>query len=147
MMWFLELPAKITPRPSCRALSDSFIQWTRARIQAAHTCLIDYPDLQIVLNSNLARKTNIGRELSFYSETVSFEFSHFTRVTLVYFDPARRAARVPAARVQHIDPGILLDREDEPLSVFNVDRGKTFYRQFGHTDRIISSSDGPPREP
>jgi hypothetical protein len=66
--------------------------------------------VQIVLNSNLARKTNVGREFSFDGETISFEFSHFTGLTFENFDAARRAARVSAAAVKNVDTGIFKDQ-------------------------------------
>ena len=97
MMCFLGIPAKITPRPTCGAIGDLFVEWARARIQATHARLIDNLHLQIALNSDLAGKASVGCELSFDGETISFEFAHFTWVSLENFNPAGRAARVAAA--------------------------------------------------
>ena len=53
---------------------------------------------------------------------------------------ARRAPRVPAAGVQLIDVDVLFEREHEALTVFHLDRGITFNRQFGHRVIIVNSA-------
>ena len=58
------------------------------------------------MDANLARKSDVGRELRFHREAVSFELTHFTRLTLEDLDAAGGAARVAAAAVKYVDAGV-----------------------------------------
>ena len=55
---------------------------------------------------NLTRQTNVGCELGFDGEAISFELAHFTRIAFENFDAASGAACVAAAAVKNVDTGI-----------------------------------------
>lgn len=80
-----------------------FINWSWAGVHAAYTDLVDDTYLQVVLNVNLTRQTNIRRELSFNRETIALEFSHLTGIAFKHFNTTRRATRIAPAPVQYVN--------------------------------------------
>jgi hypothetical protein len=68
-------------------------------------------------------RTNVGRELRFHGEAVSFELAHFTGLTFENLNATSGAARVAAAAVQDVD-ACVFDGEYEFLSVrwFSFDK-------------------------
>jgi hypothetical protein len=87
--------------------------WTR--INTAHAGLVYDTNFQVALDVNLARQASVGGELSFHSETVSFELCHFTGFTLDDLDAAGGAFSVAAATVKNVNSRIF-NRQNEFLS-------------------------------
>jgi hypothetical protein len=59
--------------------------------------------------SNLARKTNVVREVSFHGQTIPFEFAHLARVACENFNAASGATGVTTTAMENVDSSILDD--------------------------------------
>ena len=94
--------------------TDSLIYRTGAGVHAACADLIDNADLQIAVDANLARESNVRRELGFNSEPIAFEIAHFARLALKDLDAASSATRIATATVKNVDTSIF-QRQDEFL--------------------------------
>jgi hypothetical protein len=100
--------AKITPRPTSGANSPLalFIERTWTGVHAARAYLVDNADLEIAVDVNLARESNVWRELGFNSEAIAFEVSHFTGLAFEKLDAASGATSIAAAAVKDVDTGV-----------------------------------------
>jgi hypothetical protein len=108
-----------------------------AWIRAAAACQpADRTHNHVVIADDLTRQPD-AYETAFF-EARLLGHRHPRRFTVDELDTAGRAARVPAARVQDVDMRILLDRKDEALAIFNVNRGKAFDGQSRHEVAMLT---------
>jgi hypothetical protein len=75
-------------------------------VHASCADLIDNADLQIAVDANLARESNVRRELGFSSQAIAFEVPHFTGLAFEDLDPASGATSITAAAVKNVDTGV-----------------------------------------
>jgi hypothetical protein len=83
-----------------------FVERTWTGVHVARAYLVDDADLEIAVDANLARESNVRRELGFHREAIAFEFSHFAGLTFEELDAASRATSVTAAAVKNVDTGV-----------------------------------------
>src|SRR6185436_5614999 len=84
----------------------------------------------VVVTHDLTRQTHSCESLRFQSRLLRQR--HARRLAADELDAARRAARVAAAGVQHINLGILLDREYQSFAGLDIHSGKPFNGQLRH---------------
>ena len=89
-----------------------FVERTWAGVHAACAYLIDNADLQIAVDANLTRESNVRRELGFNSEAIAFEISHFTRLAFQDLDTTSGATRIAAATVKNVDTGVFKGQDE-----------------------------------
>ncbi|HUR36017.1 MAG TPA: hypothetical protein VM032_19575 [Vicinamibacterales bacterium] len=84
---------------------------------------------------DLAGQPNPGQAAS--GQTLLFGGGVRHRLAFDELDTARRAAGISAAGVQDIHVQIVLNRENEPLSIWDLNRPEPFHSQFWHTPTIV----------
>jgi hypothetical protein len=85
---------------------DLLIDGTWTGVHAARAYLVDDPDLEIAVNADLARESNIRRELGFHRKAITFEVHHFARFAFEHLDAASSATSIAATAVKNVDTGI-----------------------------------------
>ena len=112
--------------------------WTAAAFQPA-----DRSHGHIVIAFDLAGESDAGK--TFFCELRLFRQRHARRLAVDELDAARRAARVPPARVQDVDARILLDRQHETLALLHIDGREPFHGQLRHARYVnVSCWTWPP---
>src|SRR5690606_7373448 len=90
----------------------------------------DGADRHVAIDEDLAREADARQAAAL--EDLGLGLRHPLGLTRDELHAARRAARVAAAGVQLIDARVLLEREDEALSVGHAERAHSFDSQLGH---------------
>jgi hypothetical protein len=83
-----------------------FIERTWTGVHAAGAYLVDNTDLEIAVDANLARESNVWREFGFNSEAIAFEVAHFAWLAFQDLDAASGATSIAAAAVKNVDAGV-----------------------------------------
>lgn len=91
---------------------------------------------------NLARQADSGEPSG--GQTIALGDGVSRRLTLNELDTTCRAARVAAAGVQHVYFGVLLERQHETLTIWNIERSVPFNGQFRHRGSIVACASLPP---
>ena len=123
------------------------VHWTWASVHAACTCLVNYADVQITLNTDLAGQTHVRRKLGFDRKSIPFELSHFTRFAFQNLDATSGATSVPTATVKNIDTRVF-KRQHEFLSLRRVSFNRTsssFSGNFWHGTKYNHKRHKPQR--
>jgi hypothetical protein len=83
-----------------------------------------------VIANDLTRQPHANSSLR--QEHLSFRDGHARWFAFDEFDPAGRASRVTAAGMQLVDVRVLLERQHETLTIFDIKRSESFNGQLGH---------------
>src|SRR6185503_1697244 len=86
---------------------ELLVKGTRARIHSPNADLIDHTNVQVVMDSNLAREAHVIREFSLHGEAITFELAHFTGIARENFNTAGSATSVATTAMENVDSGIL----------------------------------------
>jgi len=96
----------------------------------------DAPDGHVPVADDLTAETHPGQALGL--EDLLLGFRHLVRLAGEELDPARRAAGVPAAGVELVDPGLVDQGQDEALPGRNLELADPFDRQQRHGSSLPS---------
>jgi hypothetical protein len=88
-------------------------------------------DAHIMVANDLATQPN-GAEQATSFEHIFFGDRHLVRFASDELNAAGRAAGIPAASVELIDLGLVLQSQDQPLAGGHVESSTVFHRQFRH---------------
>lgn len=95
----------------------------------------------VVIARNLARQADASESAG--GQPVALGNGVSGRLAFDELDTARRASRIAAAGVQHVNRGILLDRQYEALPHRNIERSVSFDSQFRHRASIVACASLP----
>ena len=99
----------------------------------------DGADGHVVIAEDLARQADAGHALG--GEHLLLGDGHSLGFALDELDAAGRAAGVAAAGMEDVDPGVLLDRQHQPLAVLDFDVANPSTVSFGINDPIEGLTD------